>query len=280
MAALAILLALAAACSRTRAPVPTPTPAPTATPRPTLTPTPVPTPRCVEPSLLLGDTRLVIEALSPTLDGSLPVPPDTPGTAFWVTGSNIHYLFALSPRAENLALLEGLRAEDPAVITWADCMTDTYQVDTVFAGEPDPAALMAQTTGGLSVYALDPIGGSGFVVEAVRPVLEIAQTPEAGDEEGMQFDLALGETAISADKATVTLNITITNVGAEAFSLTMDDLSLGPDGGEAAAPLSVEPNLPHEIAPGAEAPFLITFPHPGTPVAVLSVLDLTLELYF
>ncbi|MHB1317143.1 MAG: hypothetical protein ACYCYF_00835 [Anaerolineae bacterium] len=275
-----VFLGVAAACSRSRAPVATPTPMPTATPRPTLTPTPVPTPRCVEPSLLLGDTRMVIDTLAPAIDGSLPVPPDTAGTAFWVAGTNVLYLFALSPSPGNLSLLTGLRAGDPAVITWADCMTDTYEVATVSAGEPDAASLMDQSGGGLSIYAVDSARASGMVVEAVRPSAEPVQTPEAGDEEGLLFDLALGDTTIFADKATVMLSITITNVGAQAFSLTLDDLSLGPDGGETAAPLSVEPDLPHEIQPGADAAFLIAFPHPGTPVAVLTVLDLTLELYY
>src|SRR5579859_5754844 len=102
VAALAVGLA---ACNSKPALTPTPSP-PTLTPAPptvTLV-TPPPTPPCVRPTLTFGAHKFNIEALKRAADGSIPVPPDAAATAFWIDGTNAHYVFALSPTADNLDL--------------------------------------------------------------------------------------------------------------------------------------------------------------------------------
>jgi hypothetical protein len=199
--------------------------------------------------------------------------------AYWVEGTVINYVFALSPSAENLALRDTLKVGDEATITWADCMTDTYQVESVESSVPDLASLTAQSSGGLTAYAGEP-GGSGLLITAARPRVEAPETPEPTEEGAVQADMAFGETTVSADGSTITMGVTITNTGSIAFSLTTADLSLTPEGGQEQAPLSVEPALLQEIAPGAGVTLRITFAHPGTKVAVLRILDIMVEQYF
>jgi hypothetical protein len=240
---------------------------------------PIPTPACVEPSLTLGTLRFRIESIARAADGSLAAAPSNPGVAYWVEGTVINYVFALSPSAENLALRDTLKVGDEATITWADCMTDTYQVESVESSVPDLASLTAQSSGGLTAYAGEP-GGSGLLITAARPRVEAPETPEPTEEGAVQADMAFGETTVSADGSTITMGVTITNTGSIAFSLTTADLSLTPEGGQEQAPLSVEPALLQEIAPGAGVTLRITFAHPGTKVAVLRILDIMVEQYF
>ena len=46
--------------------------------------------------------------------GSIQLPPDKPDAAFWIEGTNAHYVFALGPSANNLALKDPLKSGDVA----------------------------------------------------------------------------------------------------------------------------------------------------------------------
>jgi hypothetical protein len=243
-------------------------------------PTPFPTPACVEPSLTLGAARYRVEPIARAAGGSLAVPQDTPGVAYWIEGTVVNYVFALSPSAENLALKDTLQAGDEVTITWADCMSDIYQVQTVDSSVPDLVALTDQSSGGLTVFARAGSEGTGLLVRAGRPRAVVLETPAPTAEGAIQADMAFGEATVSADGQTITMGVTITNTGTAPFSVTAGDISLTPEGGEPLAPLSVEPVLPQEIQRGAGVTFEIRFPHPGTKVAVLRILDTTVEQYF
>jgi len=241
---------------------------------------PVPTPACVEPVLTLGAAKFRIRSIARAADASVSVPRDTPDVAYWVEGTNINYVFALSPSADSLALKDTLKVGEEAVITWADCMADAYQVEAIESGPLDLAALTDQATGGLTVFVQAGSADTGLVVHAIRPVPEAVETPALTEEGAIQADIAFSETTTSADGKTISMGLTITNVGATAFAIAPGDISLTPEGGEPLAPLSVEPALPQGVQPGASVALQITFPRPGTNVAVLKILDTTVEQYF
>src|SRR5262245_54414902 len=65
---------------------------------------PTPVPACVQPTLTLGTTKFVIKTIARAADGSVAVPADLPDAAYWVDGTNVNYVFALSPASANLSL--------------------------------------------------------------------------------------------------------------------------------------------------------------------------------
>lgn len=68
----------------------------------------LPTPDCGPQVLTLGETSWQVENLAWGDDAAINVPPDRPGIAFMVVESGLNDLFALSPGAENQALVGGL----------------------------------------------------------------------------------------------------------------------------------------------------------------------------
>lgn len=242
---------------------------------------PVPTPACVQPTLTLGAAKYRIQPVARAADGSIPGPGDAADVAYWVEDTVVNYTFALASAPGNLALESALHAGDETIITWADCMSDTFRVESVATGLPDPAALTDQGTGGVTAFVQGASTGDGLVIRARRP---LPPTPEAAaapeEPAGVQADMAFGETSVSEDGKTISISVTITNTGAVPITIGMGDLSLTPEGAADVPPTAVEPALPQEIAPGAGVTLQITFPRPGTKVAVLRILDTTLEQYF
>ena len=107
--------------------------------------------------------------------------------------------------------------------------------------------------------------------------LPTSATPEPTLVNPSQLDMLFLKSSMSADGATVTLDIKLTNKGVNPITLTDDDLSVTPEGGTTAPPAAVTPALPQEIAPGASVTISVTFPNPNTPSVVLKILDLTIS---
>ena len=136
----------------------------------------------------------------------------------------------------------------------------------------------------LGVIALIALVGylflpNGFQLPA-REASPTPVTPEPTLVNPSQLDMLFLKSTVSADQATVTLDIRLTNKGVNPITLTNDDLSVTPEGGTAAPPTAVTPVLPQVIAPGANVIIAITFPHPNTPSVVLRILDLTANYSF
>ena len=240
----------------------------------------VPTPACVEPVLTLGAAKYRIQPVARAADGSVPAPGDAADVAYWVDDTVVNYLFTLSPAPSNLALRDALHAGDEATITWADCVSDTFRVETVQTGLPDLAALTDQSSGGLTAIVRGPSAEGGLVIRALRPLPPTPEAPAAEETPGISADMAFGEMTASPDGKSLVMSVTITNTGAVPLALSTDDISLTPQGGQPLPPASVEPALPQELAPGAGITLQITFPKPGGNVALLRILDVTFDRYF
>ena len=241
---------------------------------------PAPAPGCVEPKLALGSSVYRIKPVKVAAGGSVVVPQDVPDAAYWVEGTNTHYVFGLSAAPDNLGLESSLSAGDPVTITWADCMTDTYAIESVGRRVVVPATLADQSTGGVTVFVEDGGASAGLVVQAVRPVARVEETAAPAPEGEVQADMAFGETTVSADGNAVTMSVTITNTGSAPLAITLADIWLTPENGQEEAPLSVQPALPQDIAPQAGLTLQVTFPHPHTTIATLRILTFTMDQYF
>ena len=241
-----------------------------------LTPAP-PTPPCVNANLSIGSTSFRIETLKPKPDGSLSVPLDPASTAYWVESSATGYVFALSPAAENMVLLAGIKEGDPITITWGDCSVEIFTVQAKEIGQPELVDLLSAS--GATIFTADSATGSAIVLRS--GVLPVAPGESSSTEEvGIQAEISFLDTTTAVDGSTITMSIEITNTGAEPIDLTAADISLTPEGATPLAPLSVEPALPQQIQPGASLSLQITFPKPGGSTAVFRILDFSLDQYY
>src|SRR5215204_4730673 len=85
----------------------------------------VATPDCGSPTLTIGTTTFQIQVTQLAADGSVSVPADGAGIAYWVEGTDAILFFMLSPLPENLALVPTLTARSVAKIIWQNCNSTT-----------------------------------------------------------------------------------------------------------------------------------------------------------
>jgi len=251
----------------------------TETPAPVIPTMFIPTPDCGSPTLVLGTETFQIQNITPHADGSLLVPADTSGIAYWVEGTITNYVFVLSPTPENLALMSTITVGSTAKATWQDCNSTTYNLSVPQQGSLTVSTLPDQSIERITVFFQTDVSGAGFVFsgELTEELLSTINTPVLGGSE-IQAEISLLETSTSPDGTTMRIGISIQNFGAAAFALSVNDVSLiQPD----ATPLIMvnsEPTLPKEIGPGATETIYFRFPRPSSPTVTLKIFDIEYEL--
>ncbi len=238
---------------------------------------PIPTPACNEPKLSLGAARFRIETLARAADGSLNVPVDTPDVAYWVEGTNINYVFALSPTPNNLTMSTSLKKGDLVSIRWADCRLEEYIVKAIETGLLDTSILANQSAVGATIFVRTGSSTEGIVIKSGQPEPKVIDTPGPGESE-IEAEVSFLDTTVSPDGTTFRMGISILNNGMKAFTLSTNEISLTPENAETLAPLSVEPALPREIQPGTTETFYITFPRPTTSTALFRILIFSIDI--
>ena len=241
--------------------------------------TPAPSPQCVEPFLTVGNLVFKVDSVTREGNNFPEIPKRKKDIAYWVEGTTVNFVFGLSPTDENLNLKDVLKAGDPIVINWADCTNEQYvlkSVETVQAGD---ASIFDQSAGGVTIFVGVDASSPGLVIRGERPIVQSNETPVPTDENAIHIDLEiLGFT--QPDDQTVQFQISITNRGGKAITLTGDDISLNAEGQSEAPPEKVEPALPQELQPGQALPLTLTFLKPQGNSAVLRIFDVTFEYYF
>ena len=238
-----------------------------------------PGPDCGGPTLTLGATSLPIKPLDLAPDGSINVPADTPGVAYWVAGTETNYIFALSPTPDNLAFLTPLKSDDEATIVWKNCNSTKYILSGPEQAVPDDTALLDQSISGVTVFLRNGSTSMGLILrgELVGEHLEVITTP-APDAAGVQAEVELLETKASPDQATLSMGVSIYNYGGSAFTVSTSDVSLTPENGLPLALISADPALPVEIRPGESKTIYITFQRPPTAIAVFRIFEIEYDL--
>ena len=240
---------------------------------------PVPTPQCIEASLTLGSTRYRIESVTRKADAFPEIPANDPNIAYWLEGTNIKYVFALSPTTGNLGLTNLLKTGDPALITWADCSQDEYRIKSSEIAQASDKTIFDQSSGGLLVYLRTDVTTPMLVFRAERPVIQPLGTDQTPSVNSAQLDIQINYDLAAPDAGSVKIGLSITNQGTESITLTNTDLSLTVESQEPEFPLIVEPGLPMEILPGKTITLAATFPKPQANIAVLKILDITFDYY-
>jgi hypothetical protein len=231
-----------------------------------------PTVNCGTSTLVIGSNTYQIQTISPSPDGSLAVPPDTSGIAYWVEGTDRNYVFLLNPTAENLATMSTITAGSLATANWSNCTSTTYTLASSEQSYFDGSALPDQSQDGVTiVFQTDP-SGTSFVFKGglVAEALDVIDTPRA-DESGILAEISLLETIRSADGATIRVSLSIRNYGQTAFTVSSENISLTQPDGRMLALANSKPRLPEEIKPGQTKTFEFTFPRPVSPISTLKI---------
>jgi len=228
-------------------------------------------------TLLLGANQYSIKTIKPKSDGTLSVPNNHPDTAYWVEGTDINYVFGLSPMANNLSLETSLKAGDEATIIWDNCNSTKYSLSSPQPGAPNNAALLDQSVSEITVFIQPDSSTAGFVIkgELLGEIITTFNTPDPAE---IQAEVSLLETTTSADGKTIRVDISILNNGQSPITLSASAISLTSENATAITLEISEPALPLEIKPGAAETIHLTFPLPSTPIATLKIFSAEYEL--
>jgi len=237
----------------------------------------IPTPDCGTPTLLLGSNIFQIETIQPTADGSLAVPPDRSGVAYWVEGTNTNYVFVLSPTPENLAIMPTITVGSTAKATWKNCNSTTYSLSAPQQGSFDGSSLLDQSVAGITIFFQTDASGAGFVFkgELTEEQLSTINTPGGSD---IQAEIGLLEKTTSPDNNTLRIGVSIYNWGQSAITLSPGDVVLTQQDGTVLSMISSEPPLPKEVAAAATETFYFTFPRPSSQVATLKIFTVEYDI--
>ncbi len=238
-----------------------------------------PTVNCGTPTLVIGSTTYQIQTLSPGPDGSLTVPRDTSGIAYWVEGTNSNYVFLLSPTAENLVTMSTVSAGSLVTANWSNCITTTYTLSASEQSAFNTSALPDQSRKGITIFFQTDPAGTSFVFKGglVAEDVDVIDTPRA-DESGILAEISLLETIRSADGATIRVSLSIHNYGQAAFNVSADNISLIQTEGSTLALTDSKPRLPEKIKPGETKTFEFTFPRPSSPTATLKIFTVEYDI--
>jgi hypothetical protein len=237
----------------------------------------IPTPDCGTPTLVIGSTSYQIQTITPSADGSLTVPADTSGIAYWVDGTNTNYVFLLSATSDNLALLSSLPAGSTAMATWKDCNSTSYNLLVPETGSIHASTLPDQSLNGITIFIPSDPSGNGSLVkgELAGEQISTFNTPSTSE---IQAEIGVLETTTSADGTTIRIGISIYNWGGSAFTLSSSNISLTQPDGTALTIVGSEPPLPKEIAPASTETIYFTFPRPATQAATLKILTVEYDI--
>jgi hypothetical protein len=237
------------------------------------------TPSCSSASLRIGTNTWQLEAIQREADGSISVPSNTPGIAYWVSNLRQNNVFALSPNQENLDILNATQGGDEVTITWESCNTTTYNLSSIEAGSPDPAILLDQKTIGLVVYVPDSPLDPGLTLQGALEGETITNPPTAAPSSGeVDAEISLLDTTTSSDKLTLQVLVSIKNYGASPITLSASDIILTPEGSASLAIASSDPALPQAIQPGVTQTFTLVFPRPQTETATVTIYTVEYDL--
>jgi hypothetical protein len=239
----------------------------------------VPTADRGSPTLVLGTSTFQIQNITPAPDGSLVVPPDTSGVAYWVEGTDTNHVFVLSPTSDNLALMSTITIGSTVKATWQNCNSTTYSLLSPRQGSLTASTLPDQSVDGITVFFQSDASGAGFVFNGELTEQQISTIPTlAPGISDIQAEISLLETTTSADGTTIRVGVSILNYGTAPFTFSAGDISITQQDGASLAMTSSEPPLPKEITVGSTETIYFTFPRPLSPTAILKIFTIEYDI--
>ena len=240
---------------------------------------PEPTLDCSQPTLTLGEVRYRIEPYSRAGDGSITVPADTPGVAYWLEGTETNFVFALSSTPDNLALINSLQSGAEATLTWENCNSSLFTLASAERISLDDASSRDQSNPGILILVDDSPSSARLVVrgEAAEDIFRAIETSPPGVR-AVDAEISLLDISTSGDGSTITIGVSVLNYGAEPVEIMAGDVSLILDQDNLLAPVRSEPELPREIKSRESQEFNFIFPNPSPNLAVFRIFTVEFDL--
>lgn len=233
-------------------------------------------PPCGPSVLSLAERNFEIKTVKAGFSALPKIPQNTPNTAYWVDGTNTPYVVFLSPVADNLSLGDILRGGEQARIVWASCDSASFILGAPRQEILNVPGLLNQSVSGLAVIIQSDPAAVAWVIrgELVSGEIQDISTPEPED---VLAEVSLLETALSQDGSQLKVSVSIVNFGQRTIMVSSENVTLLASG-TVALPLTSEPALPREIAPGATETFTLIFVRPTASEATLRVFDVEFVL--
>lgn len=225
---------------------------------------------CGDARLQIGTNLFSIKTIKKNSGQKLSIPVETSATAYWVEGTDINYVFGISPTADNHSLLAEVGAGDIATVTWENCNTSIYALSNVQPGNPDIPVLLDQSQTQITIFMPGDATSTGLVIkgELQGDTLISFNTPDASS---MLVEISFLGSTTSSDQTTINVSVSVNNYGKSTIRLAAEDVSLTPEGGFALSPINIEPSTLKGIKPGATETISFTFPRPPTTSATFKI---------
>jgi hypothetical protein len=230
-----------------------------------------------DPGLALGAHAFAVQTIQPAAGVALDVPAGDLTHAYWVEGTHTHPFFLLSPAPDNLSLANSLQGGEPAIVTWADCNMTTFFLFPAEPGSLDSASLADQSNPQITIFIPPAAGSDGLLIQGEMKAEDIPNfaTPSSSD---VVVEISVHGIITSADRSTITVRISIYNIGQSDATLTANDISLKPENAMPQPPVKTVPGLPFVIKAGDMKPIDLTFPRPVAAIATLKVFTAEYDL--
>jgi hypothetical protein len=240
---------------------------------PTPVETPVQTPPCSGARLQVGSDTWQVESAWRATDGSINVPSDTPGIAYWVLGPQNMDIFALSPTQDNFDLFSSLQDGELALLTTQDCDSVTFRLSLPQTGEPGSEVSSNQPASGIIVYIPDSSLASGTYTTGVLSEVTITSLEEAEPAPAdPQVSISLQNISTPTDDIHIQVVVTLLNTSTTPITVSNGDFNLIPPSASPLELIQSYPSLPAKINPDQMLTFNMVFPRPSSPSAILKIL--------
>jgi hypothetical protein len=241
--------------------------------------TPVQAPSCDGASLQIGSDTWQVESAWRASDGSINVPGDTSGTAYWVQDPQNIYIFALSPTQANLDLFSSLQDGEMALLTTRDCDSVTFRLSAPQPGEPGSEVLVNQPPSGIIIYIPHSSLALGTYTSGILSDVTITSLAESDPAPvDPQVDISLLNVSTPTYGIHIQVVVTLLNTGTTPITVSNSDFTLIPSGVPPLELIQSYPSLPARLNPDQVVTLNLVFPRPSTPTATLKIFSTNYNL--
>jgi hypothetical protein len=246
-----------------------------------VTPTAAPTqvPLCEDLTLQAGSASWQIESVERAADGSVNVPDDTAGIAYWVRDPGAVYLFAISPTQGNLDIFTNLQAGEQAILTSKDCDGVKYVLSAPQPGDPVQEISVDQSASGMIIYIPGSSAGLGEFIQGELVGVSIGSLAEARPAPAdAKVDISLLSIYTPTDGIHLQVVVSILNTGTTPITVSDRDFILAPTNAPPLGLIQSYPSLPTKISPDEVITFNLVFQRPSTLTATLHIFSQQFDL--
>jgi hypothetical protein len=258
---------------------------------------------CPPLELVLGERSFRVEKVTLDADGSLPEPPASADTAYWVTTGGTEHVLLLGAAAFGQDS-EALQDLSQATFIHEACHIAIYELAPARPSTASASEIIYTASQGLDLFIQTNPAGYGYLlqgqllqefisVQGQQPSakapsiatpsdsLNPTDTPSSAfldSQPLVQAEVGLMEAAGAPDGRSLQVKVFVYNFGEYPITFSMTDVRLEGSSAGPLSPAQVVPELPHTIRAGQTSTFTFTFNNPPPGWGTLRVLTTQFEL--